>query len=45
MRQSVSDVGVDRTLSLDDLVDPSYRNADVFGQMPDADSSGREELL
>jgi hypothetical protein len=36
MREVVGDVGVDRSLSLDDLVDTPRGNTDVFGQMPDA---------
>ena len=45
MREAVSDVGVDWALALDDFVYAPDRNADVFGQVPDAYSAGREELL
>jgi hypothetical protein len=40
MREAVGDVGGDRTLPLDDLVDTPDRNTDVSGEMPDAYSSG-----
>jgi len=45
MRETVVDVGVDRTQSLDDFIDAPRRNAEVFGQMPDTDPSRSEELF
>jgi hypothetical protein len=45
MREAMSDVGGDRSLSLDDLVDASRRDIDISGQMPDAYSSRGEEVF
>jgi hypothetical protein len=39
MREAMGDIGGDRPLPLDDLVDAPRGNADILRQMPDAYSS------
>jgi hypothetical protein len=45
VRQAMRDFGVDRTLTLNDLVDSSCRNIDISREAKDADSAGGEEFL
>ena len=45
MCEAVGDVGIDRTLALDDLVDSAWRDADFFCEAKYADSPRREELF
>jgi hypothetical protein len=41
----MGDVGIDRTVALDNLVDPPHRDTHVFRQMPNANSSRSEKLF
>jgi hypothetical protein len=45
MREAMGDVGVDRPLPLDDLVEAARWNAEVFGKMPNADAARGEEFF
>jgi hypothetical protein len=45
MSQSMSEVGVDGALALDDLEDTPHRNVDIASEMPDAYSSRSEEFF
>jgi hypothetical protein len=45
MRQTVRDLGADRTLTLHDLVEATRRDADFVCEAKDADFAGGEEFL
>jgi hypothetical protein len=45
MRETMCDVCADRTLSLDDLIDSAWRDADFFCKAEDADAARSEKLF